>query len=104
MFLKWIKKIIDYKNTVLMEENNTKLDVVGIDVPFTYLSEKTKEIRLCKFMRILREEDNKKYWESVEPYEIIDGNLCVRSKSDIPNETGWISISKEELKYILSKM
>ena len=94
-----IKKTIDYnKNTVLTEENNTRIDVVGTDTPFIYISEKTKEARLCKFMRIMREESGKKYWESVKPYEIIDGNLCIRGKSNIPNETGWISISKEELK------
>lgn len=93
------------KNKVLTEENNFGLEVIGQDIPFNFLNEKTHEISKRKFMRICREDDSgKKYWESVQPYEIIDGNLCVRTKSDIPTMIGWIVLSKEELMGVLSQM
>lgn len=81
------------------------MDVVGEDIPFNFLDERTHEISRRKFLRIYREDNSgKKYWESVHPYEIIDGNLCVRIKSDIPTMIGWIVISKEELINILSQI
>lgn len=92
-------------NNVLTEENNFGLKVVGEDIPFNFLNEKTHEISKRKFMRICREDNSgDKYWESVQPYEIIDGNLCVRTKTDIPNMLGWIVLSKEEVRNILSQM
>lgn len=56
-------------------------------------------------MRICREDrSGHKYWETVKPYEIIDGNLCVRTKCDIPTMIGWIVLSKTELENIICKM
>lgn len=91
--------------SVSTEENNFELEVIGQDIAFNFLNEKTGEISEKKFMRICREDNSGyKYWESVKPYEIIDGNLCVRTKSDIPTMTGWIVLSKTELENIISKM
>ncbi len=99
------KKRKTKNNDVLTEENNFGLEVIGEDISFNFLNEKTHEISKRKFMRICREDDSgKKYWKSVHPYEIIDGNLCVRTKSDIPTMIGWIVLSKEELVNILSQM
>lgn len=93
------------ENNVLTEEKCFGLEVVGNDISFNFLNEKTHEISQRKYMRICREDSGgKKYWESVQPYEIIDGNLCIRTKSDIPTMTGWIVLSKEELVSILSQM
>lgn len=103
MFFKKIKNI--KTKSVLTEENNFGLEVIGQDMAFNFLNEKTGEISEKKFMRICREDNSgQKYWESVKPYEIIDGNLCVRTKSDIPTMTGWVMLSKTELKNIICKM
>lgn len=102
----FLDKLFNKKNKtkiVASEENNFNMEVVGEDVPFLYLDESKKYIN-AKFSRLLREENGKKYWESVKPYEIIDGNLCVRSKSDIPSMTGWIVLNKTELMDILEKL
>lgn len=102
MFFK--KKKIKTDN-VLIKENNFGLKIVGKDTPFNFLYEKTGEISKRKFMRICREDnEGNRYWESVKPYEIIDGSLCVRTKSDIPKMLGWIVLSKEELEEIISQM
>lgn len=100
------KKFLNKKksNSTMMENDDSKLNVIGDDVAFTYLNEKTKTFKQCKFLRILREVNGERYWESVKPYEIIDGNLCVRSKSDIPSMTGWIVLSKDDVADILSRM
>lgn len=103
MFFKKIKNI--KTKSVLTGENNFGLEVIGQDMAFNFLNEKTGEISEKKFMRICREDNSgKKYWESVKPYEIIDGNFCVRTKSDIPTMTGWIVLSKTELENIICKM
>lgn len=103
MFFKKIKNI--KKKSVLTEENNFKLEVTGQDIAFNFLNEETGEISEKKFMRICREDrSGHKYWETVKPYEIIDGNLCVRTKSDIPTMIGWIVLSKTELENIICKM
>lgn len=103
MFFKKIKNI--KTKSVLTKENNFGMDVIGEDIPFNFLDEETHEISRRKFFRICREDNNgQKYWESAKPYEIIDGNLCVRTKSDIPTMTGWIVLSKTELENIICKM
>lgn len=103
IFKKKMKKAIIPKS-VMMENDCSKTKVIGQDTPFTYLNEQTKEFKQCKFLRIFREVNGERYWESVKPYEIIDGNLCVRSKSDIPHMTGWIVLSKDDVADILSRM
>ena len=92
-------------DNVSIEGNYSKNKIIGEDTPFNFLDETTNRISERKFMRIARKNDDGDiYWESVKPYEIINGNLCVRSKSDIPTMTGWIVLSKTELEDILHKM
>lgn len=95
--IKWFKKMIKKCKEDNSEENDVEVPVIGDDVQFDYLVESDMKIHRMKFMRIRRNNERQNCWESVAPYEIIDGNLCVRSKSDIPNMTGWIVISKDEI-------
>lgn len=104
MFLNKLFNKKEENKTVAIKENNYKTIIVGEDTPFLYLNDATKEYKKCNFLRILRKENGKCYWESVKPYEIIDGNLCVRSKADIPHVTGWIVLTKNEVEDILAKM
>lgn len=93
------------KYDVTMQENSFSMNVIGDDVPYLYLDEQTKEVSKRSFLRICRENENgEKYWESVKPYEVIDGKLCIRSKGDHPLMTGWIVLTKEELKKLLKQM
>lgn len=101
MFLKNKKVKVDNVST----DEKIGLKIIGEDTPFNFLDEKTNQISKKKYMRISRRDNHGDlYWESVKPYEIIDGNLCVRSKSDIPTMTGWIVLSKTEIEDILHKM
>lgn len=54
MFFKKIKNI--KTKSVLTEENNFGLEVIGQDMAFNFLNEKTGEISEKKFMRICRED------------------------------------------------
>lgn len=95
--INWFKKMIKKCKEDNSKENDIEVPVIGDDVQFDYLIESDMTIHRMEFMRIRRNNENQNCWESVTPYEIIDGNLCVRSKSDIPNMTGWIVISKDEI-------
>lgn len=95
--INWIKKRIQKDKNNSSNEVATEIPVVGNDVPFDYLIESDMKIHRMKFMRIRRNNEQQNCWESVPPYEMINGKLCVRCKSDIPYMTGWIVITKDEI-------
>lgn len=95
--IKWISKIMRNRKNGDLNEDIKQIPVIGKDVPFDYLLESDKSIHRMEFMRIKRNNEKQEYWEAVSPYEMINGNLCVRCKSDIPYMTGWIVITKDEI-------
>jgi len=97
VIIKWIKKEFKRIKRIFSNEVDTEIPVVGNDVSFDYLMESDMKIHRMEFMRIRRNNEQQNCWESVPPYEVIDGNLCVRCKSDIPHMTGWIVITKDEI-------
>ena len=94
-----------FKN-LFNKNKQEKVETIGDGFPFKLLNEETMTYSEDKKWKVLRNNNGKKYWEYLKPYEIIDGNLCVRICNifHCSNHGGWIVLSKEELEDILSKM
>ena len=94
-----------FKN-LFKKKTEEKIEKIGEEIPFKVLDEETMEYHENRIWRVLREKEGKKYWENMKPYEIIDENLCIRICDSFYSSTygGWMVLSKEKLKDILSKM
>lgn len=89
-----------------IKKKSMKIEERGERFPFRLLNENTMEYRDNRHLRVLRIKNGEKYWENMKPYEIINGDLCVRAYGNFSEEYygGWIVLSKDEVTKILSEM
>ena len=82
------------------------IEVIGEKIPFKILFEENMQYSNNRTWKVLRKDEDKKYWENLKPYEIIDGNFCVRicDRFDDSHYGAWMVFTKDELTDILSKM
>lgn len=92
---------------LLKKKNKSKIEIIGKEFPFTLLKEDdegNKDFIFGKKWRFYHDGKNgKKYWENIEPYKIIDGNLCVRICTDEYYKLS-IVFTKDDLVNILEEM